>query len=384
MPGPLAGVRVLDLSSVIAGPYATQILGDMGAEVIKVEPPQGDIMRAAGPERSPGMGAAFLNCNRNKTSLVLDLKDETDLARLHELAAQSDVVVQNMRPSAAARLGIGWENLREANPRLIYCGIVGYGQDGPYRDRPAYDDVIQAAAGWSALQHTVTGEHGYAPTIAADKTTALYAVAAINAALLHRAHSGQGQYVEVPMFEVMASFLLVEHLGGRTFVPPEGPAGYARLLSKHRRPYPTRDGHLSVLPYTATHWRRFFEAAGRPDWANDPRLVDSGARAAAIDELYARVAACLPEKDSAVWMELLGAADIPCSPVNSVDDLLADEHLAAVGFFTPASHPSEGEILTVRPPVRFSETPCAVRSLASPLGQGKTVEDGALDRDFAP
>lgn len=374
MAGPLQGIRVLDLSTVVAGPYAGQILGDMGAEVIKVEPPQGDIMRAAGPARSPGMGAAFLNSNRNKSGLVLDLKQPDDRARLADLARTADVVLQNMRPAAARRLGIAHEDLAPLNPRLVYCAIVGYGQDGPYADRPAYDDIIQAAAGWSALEAQVGDAPRYAPTIVADKTTALYAVGAINAALLHAARTGEGQYVEVPMFEVMASFLLVEHLGGRTFVPPEGPAGYARLLSRHRRPYPTRDGHLSVLPYTATHWRRFFELAGRMDWAQDPRLADDATRAGIIDELYGRLAACLPERTSAEWMAVLPASDIPCSPVNGVDDLLADAHLAAVDFFVPARHPTEGDVLTVRSPVRFSRTPCAVRTGAPPLDakQGKT------------
>lgn len=368
MTGPLHGIRVLDLSTVIAGPYAGQILGDMGADVVKVEPPQGDIMRAAGPARSPGMGAAFLNSNRNKAGLVLDLKRPDDLARLSDLARTADVVLLNMRPAAAKRLGIAYEDLAALNPRLVYCAIVGYGQDGPYRDRPAYDDIIQAATGWSGLEAQIGGTPRYAPTIVADKTTALYAVGAINAALLHVARTGEGQYVEVPMFEVTASFLLVEHLGGRTFVPPEGPAGYARLLSRHRRPYPTKDGYLSVLPYTATHWRRFFEVAGRPDWAADPRLADDATRAGIIDELYERVAACLPERTSAEWMGMLPASDIPCSPVNSVDDLIADEHLAAVGFFVPVTHPTEGEVLTVRCPVRFSRTPCEVGAGAPPLG----------------
>ncbi|MGR7995179.1 MULTISPECIES: CaiB/BaiF CoA transferase family protein [unclassified Xanthobacter] len=386
MAGPLQGIRVLDLSTVIAGPYAAQILGDMGAEVLKVEPPQGDIMRAAGPARSPAMGAAFLNANRNKDGLVLDLKQPADRERLLALVRTADVLLHNMRPAAAARLGLGPETLLAENPRLVYCAIVGFGQDGPYRDWPAYDDIIQAAAGWSALEATVGGTPRYAPTIVADKTTALYAVAAINAALLHAARTGQGQAVEVPMFEVMASYLLVEHLAGRTFVPPEGPPGYARLLSRHRRPYATRDGHLSVMPYTASHWQRFFEAAGRADWAADPRLADDGARSRAIDELYGRLAACLPARTNGEWIALLRAADIPCSPVNDVDDLLADPHLAAVGFFTPATHPTEGEVLTVRPPVRFSRTPCAVTALAPGLAAdgGKAQTDLLAPDCFAP
>lgn len=368
MPGPLHGVRVLDLSTVIAGPFATQMLGDMGAEVTKVEPPQGDIMRAPGPARSPGMGATFLNCNRNKTSLVLDLKLAGDRERLLALVDSADVFIHNMRMAAAERLGLGQSDLLARNSRLIYCAIVGYGQDGPYRDRPAYDDVIQGAAGWAGLEQHLGGEPRYAPTIVADKTTALHAVAAINAALYHRAQSGQGQYVEVPMFELMASFLLVEHLGGLTFSPPVGPAGYYRALSPDRRPYRTKDGYLAVMPYTEAHWRRFFGAAGRKDWAEDERLASGAARASVIDELYGRLAACMAERETAAWMAVLPSLDIPCAPVNSIADLLADEHLQAVGFFRRTQHPTEGEIISTRPPIRFSLTPCDADKPAPPLG----------------
>lgn len=370
MPGPLQGVRVLDLSTVIAGPFATQILGEMGAEVTKIEPPQGDIMRAPGPARSPGMGATFLNCNRCKTSLVLDLKSAKDRERLLALVDEADVLVHNMRLAAAERLGLGQAELLARNPRLIYCAIVGYGQDGPYRDRPAYDDVIQAAAGWAGLEQHKDGEPRYAPTIVADKTTALYAVGAINAALLHRAGSGQGQSIEVPMFEAMASFLLVEHLGGLTFSPPAGPPGYYRALSPYRRPYRTKDGHLGVMPYTELHWRRFFTAAGQDGWAQDERLASGAARAEMINELYARLAACMAERTTSEWMALLPTLDIPCAPVNSIADLLVDEHLQAVGFFRREQHPSEGEIIAMRPPVRFSRTPCESDKPAPPLGKG--------------
>jgi crotonobetainyl-CoA:carnitine CoA-transferase CaiB-like acyl-CoA transferase len=383
MPGPLHGIRVLDLSTVIAGPYATQILGDMGAEIVKVEPPQGDIMRAPGPSRSPGMGAAFLNCNRNKRSVALDLKRADDLERLLDMAGQAQVLVHNMRPAAAARLGLAYEDVRAHNPALIYCAIVGYGQSGPYRDRPAYDDIIQAAAGWAGIEQRVGGQPRYAPTIVADKTTALYAVSAINAALVHRERTGEGQYVEVPMFELMASFLLVEQLGGNTFVPPEGPAGYARLVSAHRRPHRTMDGYLSVMPYTCAHWKRFFEAAGRSDWAADARLDSDTQRADMIDDLYERLAQTLSERSTAEWMTLLPQADIPCSPVNSVDDLLADEHLRSIGFFVHSAHPNEGDILTTRPPyisqarraasyrlhLRSRGKPARLRALASRLNK---------------
>jgi crotonobetainyl-CoA:carnitine CoA-transferase CaiB-like acyl-CoA transferase len=370
MAGPLQGVRVVDLTTVIAGPYATQTLGDMGADVIKIEPPGGDIMRAPGPGRSSGMGAAFLNCNRNKRSIGLDLKRPDDVATLLALIDEADVFIHNMRMEAALRSGLGAETLRSRNSRLIHCSIVGFGQDGPYRDRPAYDDVIQAASGWAALEQMAGGEPRYAPTIIADKTTALFAVGAINAALYHRAISGAGQAVEVPMFEAMVSLLMVEHLAGRSFVPPLGPPGYGRVLSPHRKPYPTADGFVAVMPYTGAHWRSFFRIAGRDDWAQEPALAVDAERAGMIGELYERLAACLLTRPTADWLALLSEVDVPCSAINTIDDLIDDPHLKAVGFFETVKHPSEGEVLNIRPPVRFSGTPCATRSLAPSRQQG--------------
>lgn len=370
MPGPLAGVKIVDLSTVIAGPFATQMLAEMGAEVIKVESPAGDIMRAPGPARSPGMGHAFLNCNRGKSSVVLDLKSTEARAELDVLLRDADVLVMNMRPAAAERLGLGYAQLREANPGLIHCSIVGFGQDGPYRDRPAYDDIVQAASGWAALQQRASGEPLYAPTIVADKTTSLHAVAAINAALFHRARTGEGQAIEVPMFEVMVSFLAVEHLAGLSFDPPLGASGYARLLSPHRRPCRTQDGYIAALPYNGAHWRAFFTAAGREDWAAEPALADDRARAAMVGELYARMAACMTAKPTAEWLALLQQLDIPCAPVNTMEDLLDDPHLKATGFFQTVDHPTEGRLRHVRAPVSFSATPCDMPGPAPALGGG--------------
>lgn len=360
MAGPLQGIRIVDLTTVIAGPYATQTLGDMGADVLKIEPPGGDIMRAPGPARSPGMGAAFLNCNRNKHSITLDLKAADDRARLLELIAGADVFVHNMRMEAARRIGLDPETLLASSPRLIYCAIVGFGQDGPYRDRPAYDDVIQAASGWASLAQRAGDEPRYAPTIVADKTTALFMVGAINAALYHRCVSGLGQAIEVPMFEAMVSFLAVEHLAGLSFEPPLGASGYPRVLSQHRRPYPTADGYVAVMPYTAAHWRAFFRSAGRQDWADDPALSSDARRAAKIDELYERLAGSLLCHSTEEWLALLQPLDVPCSAVNTFEDLLDDPHLRATGFFETLEHPSEGRLVGCRPPVRFSRTPCAV------------------------
>ncbi|MFP5517268.1 MAG: CaiB/BaiF CoA transferase family protein [Alphaproteobacteria bacterium] len=370
MAGPLDGITVIDLSTVIAGPYASQMLGDFGARIIKVEPPAGDIMRAPGPARSARMGAGFLNCNRNKTGLILDLKDPAQRGEVLRLLDSADVLLHNMRPAAIARLGLDHERTRARNPRLIHCGIVGYGQAGPYRDRPAYDDVIQAECGWAELYARTGGSPRYAPTIAADKITGLHAVAAINAALVARGASGLGQAVEIPMFEVMVSFLAIEHLAGRTFRPALGGSGYSRVLAEHRRPHVTSDGHICVMPYTAVHWQAFFTAVGREDWAADPALGSDAARAAMIGTLYERLAGCLAAESTGHWLELLQRLDIPCAPVNSIDDLLEDEHLKAVGFFQETCHPTEGDIVSVRPPVGFSLTPCKITIPAPVLGDG--------------
>jgi crotonobetainyl-CoA:carnitine CoA-transferase CaiB-like acyl-CoA transferase len=313
------------------------------------------------------MGAAFLNCNRNKGSITLDLRAPADRARLLELIAGADVFIHNMRMEAARRIGLDPETLLASSPSLIYCAIVGFGQDGPYRDRPAYDDVIQAASGWASLAQRAGDEPRYAPTIVADKTTALFAVGAINAALYHRAVSGVGQAIEVPMFEAMVSFLAVEHLAGLSFEPPLGPSGYPRVLSRHRRPYPTADGHVAVMPYTAAHWRAFFMAAGRQDWADEPALGSDARRAAMIDELYARLAGCLLARDTAQWLALLQPLDVPCSAINTFEDLLEDPHLRATGFFETLEHPTEGRLVGCRPPVRFSRTPCAAGKSAPGL-----------------
>lgn len=364
MAGPLAGIRILDLTTVIAGPFATQMLGDLGAQVIKVEAPGGDIMRAPGPARSPGMGAAFLNCNRNKDLVTLDLKDPGDHARLMEEIAGADVFVHNMRMAAARRLGLDAETLGPRFPRLIYCAIVGFGQDGPYRDRPAYDDIIQAASGWAGLMPGTDGP-AYAPTIVADKTAGLFAVSAITSALFERERSGQGQAVEVPMFESMVSFLAVEHLAGLSFIPPEGPAGYQRLLTPWRRPYRAADGYIAVMPYSGAHWQAFFRAAGREDWATEPALTDDRARAAMIATLYERLASLLQSRKVQDWLDLLEPLQIPCSRVNRFEDLARDPHVQATGLFCETDHPSEGRMLTVRPPLRFSRSRCQIRNLAS-------------------
>jgi len=368
-PGPLAGIKVLDLTTVVLGPLATQILGDLGAEVIKVEAPEGDIMRYAGPARHPNMGHVFLNLNRNKRSLVLDLKRPEAGPIFLALVAQSDVLMHNMRPQAMARLGFARERLQQVNPRLVYCSAHGYGQNGPLADRPAFDDIIQGGCGLVSLEMATGGDARFVPTLIGDKTVGLTMVYAVMAALLQRARTGRGQTVEVPMLETMTAFVMAEHMGGLTFEPPIGPPGYARMLAPDRRPHRTADGHICILPYTDRHWRDFFRIAGRPELADDPRLADASTRAHHVAELYALVAQCVRDRPSAYWLAKLQAADIPCGPVNPLAELPADAQLASVDFFPLAEHPSEGSIRMVRPPVRFGEADCSLRHPAPRLGE---------------
>jgi crotonobetainyl-CoA:carnitine CoA-transferase CaiB-like acyl-CoA transferase len=368
-PGPLAGTKILDLTTVVLGPLATQILGDLGAEVIKIESPDGDIMRYAGPSRHREMGHVFLNLNRNKRSLVLDLKHKDAAPVLLALVRQSDVLMHNMRPQAMARLGFGWDRLREVNPRLVYCSAHGYGQDGPLADRPAFDDIIQGGCGLVALELATGGEARFVPTLIGDKTVGLTMVYAVMAALLQRVRTGEGQAVEVPMLETMTAFVMAEHMGGLTFDPPLGPPGYSRMLAPDRRPHRTADGHICILPYTDRHWRDFFRIAGRPEIADDPRLADAQTRSRHVAELYALIAECVRDGSTGFWLDNLKSADIPCGPVNPLAELPTDEHLAAVGMFPRTEHPSEGSIRVVRPPVRFGAAECALHHPAPRLGE---------------
>jgi crotonobetainyl-CoA:carnitine CoA-transferase CaiB-like acyl-CoA transferase len=366
--GPLTGVRVLDLTSVILGPLATQILGDMGADVIKIESGEGDVMRHVAPARGPGMGAIFLNLNRNKRSVVLDLKAELDSRRVRGLLEWADVLVHSMRPQAMHRLGLAYEDLAQRYPRLIYCGAYGFSDEGPYGALPAYDDIIQAACGMAFLQ-SGSGGPAYVNTVLADKTVGLTAVYAISMALFERERSGRGQAIEVPMFETMISFLLPEHLAGRTFEPALGSAGYARVLAPFRKPYGTADGHIGLLPYTTPQWRRFFELAGRDDMLDDPRVNDPMERSRRIGELYALVSEITPTRSTGAWLEILRAADIPAMPVNSLDALLEDAHVRAVNAIRTIEHPSEGQLRTLGIPVRFARTPGSIRRPAPRLGE---------------
>ncbi|HYH19552.1 MAG TPA: CoA transferase [Azospirillum sp.] len=371
MSGPLNGVRILDLTTVLMGPYATQILGELGADVIKVEPPQGDTVRGIGPMRHPGMGAIFLHANRAKRSIALDLKQPDGRQALLDLARTADVLIYNVRPQAMARLGLSYAEVAAVNPRIVYVGLFGYGQDGPYAAKPAYDDLIQGAVGIPTLFAASTGgEPRYVPATMVDRTVGLHAVYAVTAALFHRERTGQGQAVDVPMFETMTHFVQGDHMGGATFEPAAGPTGYPRLLAPQRRPYRTSDGYICALIYNDKQWRSFFELIGRPDVLDgDPRFADMDSRTRHIDELYGFVAEYLATRTTAEWMEALTRADIPVMRLHTLDSLLEDPHLTATGFFSVVEHPREGSIRSMAVPTRWSATPPAVERQAPALGE---------------
>ncbi len=373
MSGPLSGVRILDLTTVAMGPYATQIFGDMGADVIKIESESGDMFRQAAPQRHAGMGAAFLNLNRNKRSVVLDLKSAAGRDALLALVETADVLVSNLRPQSMRALQLDYESLRAINPRLVYCGAYGFSEKGTYAGRPAFDDIIQSMSGVAALQgragREAEAEPSYVNMIVADKSAGLTVAYAVAMALFERERSGEGQAIEVPMFETLVSFAMVEHLAGETFRPAVGPMGYERILSHHRRPYRTRDGFIGLMPYTDRHWTRFFALAGRADLAADTRFTTMGGRSQNIDILYRHLSEIVAERTTGAWMDLLADADIPMTPVASLDELLADRHLASIDFFGEVDHPTEGPVRTLGIPVSFSRTPGAIRRLAPNLGE---------------
>lgn len=373
MTGPLSGVRVLDLTTVLLGPYCTLLLGDLGADVIKIEPPQGDSTRFIGPTRSRGMGGVFLNVGRNKRSCVIDLKKPEAISVLQRLLATADVLVYNMRPAAMKRLGITYDWAKSVNPRIIYCGAVGFGEEGPYAGRPAFDDIIQAASGIAAYQERLSGSPTYFATAVADKVTGLFAANAVLAALYNRQSTGRGQKIDVPMFETMVAFMMAEHITGTAFEPPLGPPYYSRILSPNRRPYRTADGYIAVLPYNDRQWARFFEVIGRPELAKDPRYADMAARTENIDSLYEILADVMRGRPSREWLRLLEESDIPSVEMRRPEDLVNDPHLQATSFFSIVEHESEGSIRMMAPTVRFSETETTIRHLAPRLGQ-HTVE----------
>jgi crotonobetainyl-CoA:carnitine CoA-transferase CaiB-like acyl-CoA transferase len=356
-PAMLEGIKVVDLTSVVFGPYCTQILADLGAEVIKVETPGvGDAFRwSAAAPTSPNMAPGFMAVNRGKRSIALDLKAEADMAVMHALLRDADVFVVNVRGKALERLGLDYAAVTALRPDIIYLHCVGFGQTGPYADLQAYDDVIQAATGTTTLLPRADGNPRprYLPSLIADKVAGLHAAYAALGALFHRQRTGTGQYIEVPMFETFTSFMMLEHLGGQTFDPPHGPVGYARQIDPDRQPFPTSDGHISIVLYNFSAWDRVFAVLGDPGFIAEPRFAEPRARFAQQAEMYQRIAALTPGFTTADLLERCHAAQLPAQPVRDLGEVIDDAHLAAVGFFQPRDHPSEGAYFEQAQPVRF-------------------------------
>ncbi len=356
MSGPLSGLKILELTSVVLGPWAAQIMADMGADVIKVEAPFGDSNRQLGASKNPGMAALYLSNNRNKRSLVLDLKQESARNALLAITKDCDVFLHNNRPQVMAKLKLEYDHIKSVNENIIYCGTYGYSKDGPYGEKGALDDSIQAVSGIAALNELVLGEPRYLPTVVADKTTAITVVYSILAALFHRERSGVGQELEVPMFETMVSFVMAEHIWGEVFEPKLGEAGYTRLMSHHRKPYKTKDGYIAVLPYMNNHWQTFCEkAAGK----------------------------ILATKTTQEWLDIFAETKVPVNVVNSLEDLFHDPHLAAVDFWQSFDHPSEGQLKMPGFPSKFSKTPATIRKHAPKLGEHskEVLTEAGLDEE---
>ena len=370
MAGPLSGVRVLDLTTVVMGPYATQILGDLGADVIKVEPLEGDVIRQAWPFRNPGMGAIFLNVNRNKRSVALDLKQEAARQACLALAKKADVLVYNIRPKAMARLKLSYEEVKAVNPKIIYVGCFGYSQRGPYAAKAAYDDMIQGASGlpW-LLQKQGAPEPRYAPMIVADRSVGQQVASAVSAALYHREKTGKGQRVDVPMWEHLLQIVLSDHLGGYTFEPQHGEPGYARILTPDRRPYQTKDGYVCALIYNDKQWKAFCDIIGRPEIMTRPEFATQESRSQNYKTAYALVADEMKRRNTAFWIEALERGDIPVQKMNTLDDIVADPHLAAIEYLQMVDHPSEGRIRMLAVPSEWSESKPEYRRHAPRLGE---------------
>lgn len=370
--GPLAGYRILDMTSVVLGPYATQILGDLGADVVKLESPQGDVVRRTDYAAESGFGTLFMTLNRNKRSVVLDLKMAGAAGAMHALLRWADVFIHNVRPHAMQRLGLSYEEVCDIRPNVVYVHAVGFDSDGPYSGLPAYDDTIQSVSGATALMTLSDGDPQprNIPTLVADKTTGLHAVYAILAALLHRERTGEGQQIEVPMFESTVSFLMPEHMGGTVWQPPLGPPGYTRTSHKFNRPLRTKDGCLGFMPYADQHWRDILTIGGREDLFDDPRLADVSTRRSHMAELGEILEEITLQRTTKEWCELLTKHDIPFMWVNTLETLQEDPHLSAVDFFPSYPHQqSQHTYVTMRHPVKFSLTPATVRAHPPRLGQ---------------
>jgi crotonobetainyl-CoA:carnitine CoA-transferase CaiB-like acyl-CoA transferase len=364
--GPMAGMRVVDLTAMVFGPYATQIMADMGADVIKVEPPSGDDTRNISRGPVPGMSGVFVNVNRGKRSVVLDMKSEAGKAALRKLIEGADVFIHSMRAKAIARLGFDYASVAAINPRIVYTNCYGYSRRGPDADKPAYDDTIQAECGIPHVQGLMTGEPGFAATIMADKVAGLTALYATTMALLHRERTGEGQEVEVGMFETMASFMLVEHANGALFTPPLGPAHYHRAADPGRKPYKTKDGYIAALVYNDKHWKLFTEAV-KPDWVT-PDMATLAQRAQQIGHVYGKLAETFLTRTTQVWLDLLGELGIPAAPLRTTDELFDNAHLNAIGFFETVES-AQGPVRFPGVPTWFSKSPGRVAGPTPLVGE---------------
>jgi crotonobetainyl-CoA:carnitine CoA-transferase CaiB-like acyl-CoA transferase len=373
MPGPLHGVKIVEMTSVVLGPWACQLLADMGAEVIKIEQPRGDSNRSLGAANHPGMAALYLTCNRNKRSLVLDLRQSGARDALLALVKDADVFVHNNRPQVMTKLGIDYADMKKVNPRIIFCGAYGYSKKGPYGALGALDDSIQAVSGIAMLNEMVLGEPRYLPTIVADKTTALTVVYGVLGALFHRERTGEGQELEVPMFETMVHWVMAEHLWGMTFEPPKGKPGYVRLMSHHRKPYRTLDGYIAILPYLDAHWEKFCNLTGRAELVQDPLFVKLADRVRNIDDTYRITGEIMATKTTGEWLKVFDKSGVPIIVVNSLEDLAKDPHLLETGFWQFVDHPTEGRLRMPSFPVNYSATPASIHRHAPRLGE-HTVE----------
>ena len=364
--GPLEGIKVLDLTAILFGPYGSQTLGDWGADVIKVESLTGDGWRYTGQSRNRGMSGQFMAANRNKRSIAIDLKHPDGKAVLRRLIPTVDVLVTNIRPAAMARLGFGYEDCRALNPRLVYAAATGFGQDGPWAARPAFDEVVQAASGLASAIGT-DEEPAFVPSLIGDKLCGLALTAAISAALVRRGRTGQGQLVEVPMLETVAAFNSIEMLGGHAFVPPIGPSGYKRM--KERRPVKTKDGWLTMLPYSGDNWCTFFESVGHPECVEAFGVRDPVSRAANIDKIYDKMREIAITRTTGEWEALFLKIDVPHAAFAKLTEVSEQPHLKEVGLFVELDHPTEGTIRQARPPARFSESPAGIHRLPPRLGE---------------
>jgi len=367
----LSGIRVIDMTSTVMGPSATQMLGDHGADVIKVESAAGDTTRQVPPHKSFDMGVAHLQLNRNKRSVVLDLKTDAGRDAMSALLKTADVFIYSVRPAAMARLELSPKQLQTLNPQLITVSLVGFGEGGPYAGRPAYEDLIQGlTAVPSLLVQTGSPEPQYVPVAFNDRAVGLYAVAATLTALFHRARTGEAQHIELPMFESMAQFVLGDHMGGRSVAPPLGPAGYARTLTPGRRPYKIADGYVCAIIYTDNHWRAFGKLVGKPNLVDeDERFATLRSRTIFAQETYSFVRENLPSRTTAEWLKSFEEADIPATPLHTLETIFEDPHLNATGFFQRTEHPSEGTLVSIRGPVNWSKTPPAMITPAPRLGE---------------